>query len=92
MVSFRIARRNGEVYKRRIIKMEKALKSFMNRNVAVITKMIVQNQMLTINGILVECGDNWIKIDRLTYQQVFFKENIFSVMTVPIVEEPKIKM
>jgi len=72
--------------------MEKALKSFMNRNVAVITKMIVQNQMLTINGILVECGDNWIKIDRLTYQQVFFKENIFSVMTVPIVEEPKIKM
>jgi len=64
----------------------------MNRNVAVITKMIVQNQMLTINGILVECGDNWIKIDRLTYQQVFFKENIFSVMTVPIVEEPKIKM
>ena len=72
--------------------MEKALKSFMNRNVAVITKMIVQNQMLTINGILVECGNNWIKIDRLTYQQVFFKENIFSVMTVPIVEEPKIKM
>ena len=72
--------------------MEKALKSFMNRNVAVITKMIVQNQMLTINGILVECGDNWIKIDRLTYQQVFFKENIFSVMTVPIVEDPKIKM